>query len=78
MMKIFTRCLPISLGVIASILSVLFMAESVQLMDLSLDYISESLDNWAEFLPYLVLGIVMGLIGIPTFIYGLSKLQTEP
>lgn len=77
MKRIFLQSIPISIGVVFSIFCVLFLTASIQYMDISILYLSESFHNWDVFLPYIILGVISGLIGVPAFIYGLSKLDLD-
>jgi hypothetical protein len=67
--------LKLSLGVILSLLCVLFLVQFVKMMEIDFEFLDSSLDNWSEFLPNLLLGIITGVIGIPLVIENLKKLD---
>ena len=67
MIDLYKKYLPASFGMVLSILSVLFLTEYVDYIDFS-DF-GGIFDEW----PFLVVGIVFGLIGVPMFLHGIGK-----
>lgn len=66
-----------SSGSVFAVISILFLHKFVELIDLDLEFMLESLEDWSEFTPYLVVGIFVGLPGFYMFYKGLSGLNRE-
>ncbi len=67
--------LKLSIGVILSLLCVLFLVQFVKMMEIDFEFLDSSFDNWSELLPNLLLGIITGVVGIPLVIENLKKLD---
>ena len=72
-MNVFKKYAILSLGILLSTLSVLFLKRFVGALELDLEFIFESIENWMEFSPYLLIGLLLGFVGIPLFMVGLEK-----
>ncbi len=71
MVKFYRKSFPITIGIILSIVCVLFISEFVKSVDFEdLEYVSDTL-------PYLCIGVISGLIGIPTFLYGVERMGSN-
>ena len=67
----------ISLGIVLSVISVLFLHKFVTNLEVDLEFLSSSFDEWTLFVPYLLLGLVSGLTGIPLFFNSLRKISAQ-
>jgi hypothetical protein len=67
----------LSLGIILSVLSVFFLHKFVQNIEIDLEFLSSSFDEFSIFGPYLFLGLVSGFTGIPLFLKSITVITNK-
>lgn len=68
---------PLSLGIILSILSVFFLHKFVQNIEIDMEFLLLTFDDFSIFAPYLILGLLSGFIGIPLFFKSAKSLGNQ-
>ncbi len=67
----------LSIGSVLVLFGVLMLHKGVTLMDLDLEFFTDSLGAWTEFTPYLLLGFASGFFGFLLFFSSLARLNNE-
>lgn len=67
----------LSLGIMLSILSVFFLHKFVQNIEIDLEFLSSSFDEFSIFGPYLFLGLASGFTGIPLFFKTITEITNK-
>ncbi len=67
MFKFWLQCIPLTVGILITVLSVMLMAEFARDINLFVGKIDS--EAW----PYLLLGFTTGLIGVPLCLHGIKQ-----
>ena len=66
-----------SIGAVIVLFGILMLHKGVTVMELDFEFISDSLGEWAEFTPYLLVGFVSCFLGFMLFFSALVKVGHE-